>query len=98
MLLSAKEQCQRDLEERNDEIDKLASRIRELEQALLSSAEAGRGVLQLEQELQRAHKSQQDLSQVAYSVFSLQTTFSFPKNKREPNIQVQVTVSSVKVY
>ncbi|KAL7890675.1 hypothetical protein AOLI_G00001510 [Acnodon oligacanthus] len=63
MLLSAKEQCQRDLEERNDEIDKMASRIRELEQALLSSAEAGRAVTQLEQELQRARKSLQDLSQ-----------------------------------
>ncbi|KAL6455980.1 hypothetical protein MHYP_G00358310 [Metynnis hypsauchen] len=63
MLLSAKEQCQRDLEERNDEIDKMASRIRELEQALLSSAEAGRAVPQLEQELQRARKSLQDLSQ-----------------------------------
>ncbi|XP_017559158.2 pericentrin isoform X1 [Pygocentrus nattereri] len=63
MLLSAKEQCQRDLEERNDEIDKMASRIRELEQALLSSAETGRAVTQLEQELQRARKSLQDLSQ-----------------------------------
>ncbi|KAI4902380.1 hypothetical protein NFI96_018847, partial [Prochilodus magdalenae] len=63
VLLSAKEQCQRDLEERNDEIDKMASRIRELEQALLSSAEAGRAVTQLEQEVQRAHKSLQDLSQ-----------------------------------
>ncbi|XP_072539723.1 pericentrin isoform X2 [Salminus brasiliensis] len=63
MLLSAKEQWQRDLEERNDEIDKMASRIRELEQALLSSADAGRAVTQLEQELQRARKSLQDLSQ-----------------------------------
>ncbi|XP_049335113.1 pericentrin isoform X2 [Astyanax mexicanus] len=63
VLLSAKEQWQRDLDERNDEIDKMASRIRELEQALLSSAEAGRAVTQLEQELQRARKSLQDLSQ-----------------------------------
>uniref|UniRef100_W5KBH1 Pericentrin n=1 Tax=Astyanax mexicanus TaxID=7994 RepID=W5KBH1_ASTMX len=57
VLLSAKEQWQRDLDERNDEIDKMASRIRELEQALLSSAEAGRAVTQLEQELQRYFNS-----------------------------------------
>lgn len=65
VLLSVKEQCLRDLEDRNDEIDKMASRIRELEQALLSSAEAGRAVTHLEQELQKAHKSMQELSQVA---------------------------------
>ncbi|XP_066518729.1 pericentrin isoform X2 [Hoplias malabaricus] len=63
VLLSAKEQCQRELEERNDEIDKMASRIRELEQAFLSSTEAGKAVTQLEQELQRARKSLQDMSQ-----------------------------------
>lgn len=64
VLLSVKEQCLRDLEDRNDEIDKMASRIRELEQALLSSAETGRAVTQLELELQKAHKSMQELSQV----------------------------------
>ncbi|MCI4375904.1 hypothetical protein PGIGA_G00114810 [Pangasianodon gigas] len=63
VLLSAKEQCLRDLEDRNEEIDKMASRIRELEQALLSSVEAGRAVTQLEQELQKARKSLQELSQ-----------------------------------
>ncbi|KAF5895396.1 pericentrin-like isoform X1 [Clarias magur] len=63
VLLSIKDQCQRDLEDRNEEIDKMASRIRELEQALLSSAEAGRAVTQLEQELQKARKSLQELSQ-----------------------------------
>lgn len=64
VLLAAKEQCQLDVEERNEEIEKLASRIRELEQALLSSAEAGRTVTQLEQDLQRAHKNIQELTQV----------------------------------
>lgn len=64
VLLLVKEQCQRDLEDRNEEIDKMASRIRELEQALLSSAEAGRAVTQLEQELQKARKNLQELSQV----------------------------------
>ncbi|XP_046730738.1 pericentrin isoform X2 [Silurus meridionalis] len=63
VLLSVKEQCQRDLEDRNEEIDKMASRIRELEQALLNSAEAGRVVSQLEQELQKSRKTMQELSQ-----------------------------------
>lgn len=63
-LLSAKEQCQRDVEERNEEIEKLATRIRELEQALLSCTEASRSVTQLEQELQKARKNLQELTQV----------------------------------
>ncbi|XP_051551578.1 pericentrin-like, partial [Myxocyprinus asiaticus] len=63
VLLSAKEQCQRDVEERNEEIEKLATRIRELEQALLSSAEASKTVTQLEQELQKTCKSLQELTQ-----------------------------------
>ncbi|XP_042613812.1 A-kinase anchor protein 9-like isoform X2 [Cyprinus carpio] len=63
VLLSAKEQCERDVEERNEEIEKLATRIRELEQALLSCAESSRTVTQLEQELQKAHKNIQELTQ-----------------------------------
>ncbi|XP_056315576.1 pericentrin [Danio aesculapii] len=63
VLLLAKEQCQRDVEERNEEIEKLATRIRELEQALLSCAEASRTVTQLEQELQKGHKNFQELTQ-----------------------------------
>ncbi|XP_036615019.1 A-kinase anchor protein 9 [Trichosurus vulpecula] len=38
-LLLSKEQLQRDVQERNEEIEKLESRIRELEQALLISAD-----------------------------------------------------------
>ncbi|XP_052414451.1 pericentrin isoform X6 [Carassius gibelio] len=63
VLMSAKEQCQRDVEERNEEIEKLSARIRELEQALLSCAEASRTVTQLEQELQKARKNLQELTQ-----------------------------------
>ncbi|KAK7154978.1 hypothetical protein R3I93_009814 [Phoxinus phoxinus] len=63
ILLSAKEQCQLDVEERNEEIEKLATRIRELEQALLSCAEASRTVTQLEQELQKARKNLLELTQ-----------------------------------
>lgn len=39
-LLLSSEQLHRELRERDEEIDKLESRIRELEQALLASAES----------------------------------------------------------
>ncbi|MCJ8730090.1 hypothetical protein PDJAM_G00113640 [Pangasius djambal] len=106
VLLSVKEQCQRDLEDRNEEIDKMASRIRELEQALLSSAEAGRAVTQLEQELQKARKSLQELSQdkealqqQLYSnklqISALQskldeTRHRFPDPSADPNLREQL--------
>lgn len=63
-LLTANQQAQRELEEHNEEIDKLAGRIRELEQALLNSAENNRSVSQLEQELQRVKLREQELTQV----------------------------------
>ncbi|KAK7898929.1 hypothetical protein WMY93_019782 [Mugilogobius chulae] len=50
-LLLSSEQLQRELGERNEEIDKLESRIRELEQALLASAES------LEVEQKKHHAS-----------------------------------------
>ncbi|KAK3575590.1 hypothetical protein QTP86_030993 [Hemibagrus guttatus] len=106
VLLSVKEQCQRDLEDRNEEIDKMASRIRELEQALLSSAEAGRAVTQQEQELQKARKSLQELSQdkealqqQLYSnklqISALQskldeTRHRFPDPSADPNLREQL--------
>ncbi|XP_026194895.1 pericentrin-like isoform X2 [Anabas testudineus] len=62
-LLAANQQAQRDLAERNDEIDKLAARIRELEQALLNSAESNRSISQLEQELHKARLREQELIQ-----------------------------------
>uniref|UniRef100_A0A3B4ULN8 Pericentrin n=1 Tax=Seriola dumerili TaxID=41447 RepID=A0A3B4ULN8_SERDU len=62
-LLAANQQAQRDLAERNEEIDKLAGRIRELEQALLNSAESNRSTSQLEQELQRVKLREQELTQ-----------------------------------
>lgn len=63
-LLAASQQAQRDLAERNEEIDKLAGRIRELEQAVLNSAESNRSVSQLEQELHRVKLREQELTQV----------------------------------
>ncbi|KAL3968743.1 ryanodine receptor 1 [Sarotherodon galilaeus] len=62
-LLATCQQAQRDLAERNEEIDKLAGRIRELEQALLNSVESNRCVSQLEQELQKAKLREQELTQ-----------------------------------
>lgn len=63
-MLAANQQAQRDLTERNEEIDKLAGRIRELEQALLNSAESVRNASQLEQELHKAKLREQELTQV----------------------------------
>ncbi|CAJ1074387.1 pericentrin isoform X4 [Xyrichtys novacula] len=62
-LLAANQEAQRDLAERNEEIDKLAGRIRELEQALLSSSETNRSVSHLEQELHRSKLKEQELTQ-----------------------------------
>ncbi|KAM8917072.1 pericentrin isoform 2-T2 [Spinachia spinachia] len=62
-LFATNQQAQRDLKERNEEIDKLAGRIRELEQALLHSAETHRSIGHLEQELQSARSREQELTQ-----------------------------------
>ncbi|XP_058471141.1 pericentrin [Solea solea] len=62
-LLAANQQAQRDLAERNEEIDKLAGRIRELEQALLNSTENNRSISQLEQELHKATLREEELTQ-----------------------------------
>ncbi|XP_068574033.1 pericentrin isoform X2 [Cebidichthys violaceus] len=62
-LLASNQQAQRDLAERNEEIDKLAGRIRELEQALLNSTESHRSMTHLEQELQKAKLREQELTQ-----------------------------------
>lgn len=70
-LLAANQQAQRDVAERNDEIDKLAGRIRELEQALLNSAESHRSVSQLEQELHRVKLREQELTQVRHADLTL---------------------------
>nr|XP_046179306.1 LOW QUALITY PROTEIN: pericentrin-like [Oncorhynchus gorbuscha] len=62
-LLAANQQVQLEVAERNEEIDKLAGRIRELEQALLSSSESSRAVGQLEQELRRTRQREEELTQ-----------------------------------
>lgn len=68
-MLAANQQSQRDLAERNEEIDKLAGRIRELEQALLNSAESNRSISQLEQELHRTKLREQELTQVRTNAY-----------------------------
>lgn len=75
-LHAANQQAQRDLTERNEEIDKLAGRIRELEQALLNSAEGNRSVSQLEQELHRVKLREQELTQVRTNAHT-QIKFTF---------------------
>ncbi|KAM6917864.1 pericentrin isoform 2-T2 [Lycodopsis pacificus] len=62
-MLASNQQAQRDLTERNEEIDKLAGRIRELEQALLNSTESHGSISHLEQELQKAKLREQELTQ-----------------------------------
>ncbi|XP_067335427.1 pericentrin isoform X2 [Channa argus] len=62
-LLAANQQAQQDLAERNEEIDKIAERMRELETALLNSAENNRSINQLEQEVLRAKSREQELTQ-----------------------------------
>lgn len=80
-LVTANQQAQRDLAERNEEIDKLAARIRELEHALLNSDECNRSVGQLEQELHRAKMREQELKQVGpNSVGSEFITESFSRS------------------
>ena len=64
-LIAANQQAQKDVIERNDEIDKLAGRIRELEQALLNSADSSRSVSQLEQEVHRTKLRERELLQVS---------------------------------
>ncbi|XP_061752105.1 pericentrin isoform X3 [Nerophis ophidion] len=61
--VEANQQAQRDVAERNEEIDKLFGRIRALEQELLNSAECNRSVGQLEQELHRAKLREEELTQ-----------------------------------
>uniref|UniRef100_A0A673GK30 Pericentrin-like n=1 Tax=Sinocyclocheilus rhinocerous TaxID=307959 RepID=A0A673GK30_9TELE len=109
VLLSAKEQCQHDVEERNEEIEKLKARIRELEQALLSCAEASRTGTQLEQELQKARKNLQELTQDKEALQQQQyanklqisalqskldeTRHRFPDMTPDPNLREQLEAS-----
>lgn len=67
-LLAANQQAQRDVAERNEEIDKMAGRIRELEQALLNSADNNRAISELEQELHKTRLREQELTQVRTDV------------------------------
>ncbi|XP_045553644.1 pericentrin isoform X2 [Salmo salar] len=71
-LLAANQQVQLEVAERNEEIDKLAGRIRELEQALLSSSESSRAVSQLEQELHRTRQREEELTQDKESLLQQQ--------------------------
>ncbi|XP_041119285.1 pericentrin isoform X2 [Polyodon spathula] len=105
-LLLAKEQYARDINEQNEEIEKMAARICELEEAALSNAEAAKKVSQLEQELQQMKKMEQDylqdkeaLQQQQYSnrlqISALQskldeTRHRFPENTSDQVLKEQL--------
>ncbi|XP_058888084.1 pericentrin-like isoform X2 [Acipenser ruthenus] len=105
-LLLAKEQYVRDINEQNEEIEKMASRICELEEAALGNAEAAKKVSQLEQELQQMKKMEQDylqdkeaLQQQQYSnrlqISALQskldeTRHRFPENSSDQVLKEQL--------
>lgn len=89
-LLAANHQAQRDLAERNDEIDKLAGRIRELEQALLNSAENNRLASQVEQELHRVKLREQELIQVRNADFVYKIVSFF--NVMHPGINLDMCI------
>uniref|UniRef100_A0A671KT57 Pericentrin-like n=1 Tax=Sinocyclocheilus anshuiensis TaxID=1608454 RepID=A0A671KT57_9TELE len=109
LSLIAEEQIQRELDGRNEEIEKLTARIRELEQALLSCAEASRTGTQLEQELQKARKNLQELTQDKEALQQQQyvnklqisalqskldeTRHRFPDVTPDPNLREQLEAS-----
>ncbi|XP_075685669.1 pericentrin isoform X2 [Rhinoderma darwinii] len=63
LLLQGKDHMEQEITERNEEIDKMLSRIQELEQAALSNADAAKKCSQLESELQKMQKMQKELLQ-----------------------------------
>ena len=69
-MLAVNQQAQHDIAERNEEIDKLAGRIRELEQALLSTVETNRSITQLQQDLHRTKLREEELTQVLTHLLS----------------------------
>ncbi|XP_041117257.1 pericentrin-like [Polyodon spathula] len=105
-LLLAKEQYVRDINEQNEEIEKMAARICALEEAALSNAEAAKKVSQLEQELQQMKKMEQEhlqdkeaLQQKQYSnrlqISALQseldeTRHCFPENSSDQVLKEQL--------
>ncbi|XP_058889407.1 pericentrin-like [Acipenser ruthenus] len=105
-LLLAKEQYVMDINEQNEEIEKMAARICELEEAALGNAEAAKKVSHLEQELQRMKKMEQDhlqdkeaLQQQQYSnrlqISALQskldeTRHRFPENSSDQVLKEQL--------
>ncbi|XP_073502858.1 pericentrin isoform X2 [Phyllobates terribilis] len=63
LLLQGREHLEEQITERNEEIDKMMVRIQELEQAVLSNADAAKKVSQLEAELQKMQKIEKEVMQ-----------------------------------
>ncbi|XP_043549346.1 pericentrin isoform X2 [Chiloscyllium plagiosum] len=62
-LLLRKEHLERDVQEQSEEIAKLEAQIKELEQVVLSHADAEKRIHQLEQEMQKMRRIEEELTQ-----------------------------------
>ncbi|XP_048454663.1 pericentrin isoform X2 [Rhincodon typus] len=62
-LVLKKEHLERDVQEQSEEIARLEAQIKELEQVVLSNADAEKRVHQLEQEMQKMRRTEEELSQ-----------------------------------
>ncbi|XP_077128520.1 pericentrin isoform X3 [Ranitomeya variabilis] len=63
LLLQGREHLEEQITERNEEIDKMMIRIQELEQAVLSNADAAKKCSHLEAELQKMQKMEKEIMQ-----------------------------------
>ncbi|XP_072902480.1 pericentrin isoform X3 [Hemitrygon akajei] len=63
VLLLTKERLEQEMQEQSEEITKLEAQIKELEEAALSHADSEKRIVQLEQEIQKMRRKEEELSQ-----------------------------------
>ncbi|XP_059823404.1 pericentrin isoform X4 [Hypanus sabinus] len=63
VLLLTKERLEHEMQEQSEEITKLEAQIKELEEAALSHADSEKRIVQLEQEIQKMRRKEEELSQ-----------------------------------
>ncbi|XP_062907590.1 pericentrin isoform X3 [Mobula hypostoma] len=63
VLLLTKERLEQEIQEQSEEITKLEAQIKELEEAALSHADSEKRIVQLEQEIQKMRRKEEELSQ-----------------------------------
>ncbi|XP_051867987.1 pericentrin [Pristis pectinata] len=73
-LLLTKERLERDMQEQSEEITKLEAQIKELEEAALLHADSEKWIDQLEQEIQKMRRREEELSQDKESLQQQQYT------------------------